>query len=171
MAIHDPIVKKGHVHMQFSHKRHLTSKHAKPEYRRVFHKVTGRNSTTESGGAMKQSRDSNKDVELAMTLLIFGALLDKRQQPVQLRDLERSVYSAIEAAIHSGDLQPATFLRYEPSQLFGNLQELRQCEFVVRRPEGYDITEAGRHQAQAWSDSLFQPSTRDRLRAGAEAAA
>jgi hypothetical protein len=126
----------------------------------------------EARGEMKYHGGSpDKDIELATTLFVFGALRDKRRQPVQLRDLERSVYSAIEAAISTGDLKPATFLRFEPSLLFGNLQELRQCRFVVRKPEGYDITDEGRHQAETWSQSLFAPSTRDQLKAGAEAAA
>src|SRR5687768_12888981 len=84
--------------MHFSHKPNLTNRRLEPSFRRVLHMLSGWKSGTEARRGMRHQHNLDKDIELATTLLVVGALRDKRQQPVQLRDLERSVYSAIQAA-------------------------------------------------------------------------
>jgi hypothetical protein len=115
--------------------------------------------------------DHPSELEVAMTLLVLDALRNERHHPLPLRDVERSVFSAIEYAIADGGLKPTIFLRYDPPNLYAHLQELRQCHFIERKAEGYEITEAGRKKAQLWSDSLVPRATAQKLRDGAVAAA
>ncbi len=128
----------------------------------------GQMGSTGSIGARPQSQIGNP--ELAFTLAVLDALVSARQRPVQLHDLERAVFTVLAEAVAAGELQPAEILRYDPPQLFGRLQELRQADFLARRENGYDVTPAGRTLAEAWVRSV-PPAAADRIRKGVRTAA
>jgi hypothetical protein len=124
------------------------------------------------GDDVKRVRDTDAEVwDLALTLVVLDAVMSTRNRPLQPVDVERSLFSALENAIAAGEMKPASFLRFDPPRLFGQLQELRQRHFVQRVPEGYSVTAAGHNQAEQWRISLLPPATADRLREGVTAAA
>jgi hypothetical protein len=118
-------------------------------------------------GLMSDSAPS----ELAFTLLVLNELGRLRQRPLQLRDVERAVFRTVAEAVKAGELKPAAFLKYDPPRLFAQVQELRQCDLVTRRLGGYEVTPAGKDQAELWTKSLFSKVAVEHLRKGVRAAA
>jgi hypothetical protein len=110
------------------------------------------------------------DSDLAFTLAVLDALVSARKRPVQLRDVERAVFTVLAEAISAGELQPSAILEFDPSQLFARLQELRQADFLARRENGYDVTPEGRTQAEAWIRKASRTQA-ERIQKGVKAAA
>lgn len=108
--------------------------------------------------------------DLTFTLAVLDGLVSARQRPVQLRDVERAVFTVLAEAISAGELQPAAILQFDTSQLFARLQELRQSDFLARRENGYEVTPEGRTKAEAWIRSA-SPEAAARIQKGVQAAA